>query len=108
MNEPATHSSKQVLRHAYDEAAVGLCYFDTNLRYVHINKWLAELNGIPVEKHLGRTVHEVIPKVAAGVTDQLRQVIETGTSIMGGTVDAETLARPGVLRSFMHNYLPIL
>ena len=106
MNEPAP--SEQVLRHAYDEAAVGLCYFDTNLRYLHINNWLARLNGVPVEKHLGRTVHEVIPKVAAGVANELRQVIETSTPIMGGTVEAETPARPNVLRTFMHNYLPVV
>ncbi len=61
MNEPAKPRSEQILRYAYDEAAVGLCYLDTDLRYLHINKWLAQLNGLPGEKHLGRTVHEVIP-----------------------------------------------
>ena len=74
MNKPATHSPEQVLHHVYDEAAVGLCYLDTDLRYLHINKWLAQLNGLPVEKHLGRTIHEVLPNVAAGVAAELRQV----------------------------------
>ncbi len=107
MNEPAKHRSEQILRYAYDEAAVGLCYFDTDLRYLHINKWLAQLNGLPVEKHLGRTVHEVIPEVAAGIAAQLRQVIETNTPIIDGVVEAETPAQPGVRRTFMHNYLPV-
>ena len=107
MNEPAKHASAPVLRRAYDEAAVGLCYFDADLRYVHINKWLAQLNGVPVQKHLGRTVHEVIPNVAAGIEVQLRRVIETSTPIMGGTVEAETPGQPGVRRMFMHNYLPV-
>ncbi|MCZ6787342.1 MAG: PAS domain-containing protein, partial [Planctomycetota bacterium] len=107
MNEPAKHASAPVLRHAYDEAAVGLCYFDADLRYVHINKWLAQLNGVPVQKHLGRTVHEVIPDVAAGIEVQLRRVMETNTPIMEGTVEAETPGQPGVRRTFMHNYLPV-
>ncbi len=107
MNEPAKHASASVLRHAYDEAAVGLCYFDADLRYVHINKWLAQLNGVPVQKHLRRTVHEVIPDVAAGIEVQLRRVMETNKPIMEGTVEAETPGRPGVRRTFMHNYLPV-
>ena len=107
MNEPAKHASAPVLRHAYDEAAVGLCYFDADLRYVHINKWLAQLNGVPVQKHLGRTVHEVIPDVAAGLEVQLRRVMETNKPIMEGTVEAETPGQPGVRRTFMHNYLPV-
>ncbi len=107
MNEPAKHASTPVLRHAYDEAAVGLCYFDADLRYVHINKWLAQLNGVPVQKQLGRTVHEVIPDVADGIEVQLRRVMETNTPIMEGTVEAETPGQPGVRRTFMHNYLPV-
>ena len=107
MNEPAKQASEPVLGHFYDEAAVGLCYFDTDLRYVNINQWLAQLNGVSVQNHLGRTVHEVIPDVAAGIEAQLRQVIETNTPILEGTVEAETPGQPGVRRTFMHNYLPL-
>ncbi len=51
----------------YKEAPIGLCCLDTNLRYVHINHWLAAINGLSVEEHLGRTVREVLPNVAAGI-----------------------------------------
>ncbi len=107
MNEPAKPPSEQGLRHMYDDAAVGLCYFDADLRYVHINKWLAQLNGLPIEKHLGRPVRQVIPEIAAGIEDQLRQVMGTNTPIIEGTVEAETPAQPGVRRTFMHNYFPV-
>ena len=40
VNEPATYPSEQVLPHTsffpYEEATIGLCYLDTDLRYVHI------------------------------------------------------------------------
>jgi PAS domain S-box-containing protein len=91
----------------YGEAPIGLCHFDTRLRYVHINDWLAALNGLSVAQHLGRTVGEVLPDVAAGVESQLRHVIETGEPIFGGTVDAETPARPGEIRSFRHSFHPV-
>jgi PAS domain S-box-containing protein len=88
----------------YREAPVGLCFLDTNLRYVHINEWLAAINGLSVEEHLGRTISEVLPDVAAGVTPQFRSVIETGKPILDGTVEAATLADPGTKRHFEHTY----
>ena len=63
---------------AYDEAPVGLCSFDTDFRYIHINDWLARINGLPKEEHLGRTVRELMPDLADGIEGRLREVIETG------------------------------
>ncbi len=101
--DPLTERLQQVFR----EAPTGLCYFDRNLRYVFINNFLAGLNGISVEEHLGRSIREVFPEVAVGVESQLRHVIETGEPIIGGEVDAETQASPGLIRSFQHNYVPV-
>ncbi len=50
----------------YKEAPIGFCHLDTDLRFIHINEWLAAINGVPVEEHLGRTTREVIPDVAEG------------------------------------------
>ena len=82
----------EALQRIYKEVPVGLCLFDTDLRFRHINDWLAALNGLSVEDHLGRSIGEVIPRVAAAVESQLRHVIETGKPILGETVDAETPA----------------
>ena len=97
----------QETRRIYKDMPVGLCYLDTDLRFIHINDWLAEINGIPAEEHLGRTLGELIPDVAAGVEAQYRQVIDTGEPIIGGTVEAETPAQPGIKRHFQHSYFPI-
>ncbi|MDA2910888.1 PAS domain-containing protein [Nitrospiraceae bacterium AH_259_D15_M11_P09] len=94
------------LQGLYQEAPIGLCSLDTNLRYIQINDWLAALNGLPVEAHLGRTLREVLPDVAAGVEQQLRKVIGTGEPVIDGRVDAETPAHPGVVRTFQHHYYP--
>ena len=91
----------------FAQAPIGLCCFDRTLRFVYINDYLAAINGISVEEHLGRSIRELIPDVAAGVEEQLRQVIETGESIIGGAVDAETPAQPGRIRSFQHHYYAI-
>ncbi len=91
----------------YKEAPIGFCHLDTDLRFIHINDWLAAINGVPIEEHLGRTVREVLQDVAEGVEPQLRHVIETGEPILGGTVEAETPAGPRIRRTFRHNYYPL-
>ena len=95
-------------RRVFDEVPLGLCHFDTDLRYRHINDWLAALNGLSVEDHLGRSIGEVLPHIAAGIELQLRHVIETGEPIIASTVDVETPDQPGAKRTFRHNYLPII
>ena len=95
------------LQDLYQEIPIGLCSLDTNLRYFHITDWLAALNGLSVEAHLGRTIREVLPNVAGSVEQQLHRVIETGEPIIDGRVDAETPAHPGVVRNFQHHYYPI-
>ncbi len=49
------------LQALYDGAPIGLAFIDQNLRYVNLNKRLADLNGAPVETHLGNQVSEMIP-----------------------------------------------
>ena len=95
------------LNRVYKEAPIGLCCLDTDLRFLQINDWMAAINGLSVEDHLGRTIGEVLPDVAAGVEAQFRRVLETGEPILEGTVEAETPARPGIRRTFQHNYYPL-
>ena len=66
------------LADVYGQAPIGLCHFDLDLRYIHVNERLAALNGLAVNEHLGQTVGDVLPDVAQGVEEQLRQVITTG------------------------------
>ncbi len=94
--------AQQFLRNA----PVGLCYLDKDLRYLQINEWLARINGISVDEHLGRTIADVLPEVSAGVEVQLRHVLETGEPIVDGLVTATTPAHPTTLRTYQHNYFP--
>jgi PAS domain S-box-containing protein len=47
----------------YDGVPVGLAFIDRNLRYVSVNKRLAEMHHLPVAAHLGRYIAEVLPSV---------------------------------------------
>lgn len=85
----------------------GTCVLDRDLRYVTISRWLADLNGPSVEEHLGRTIGEVLPEVAAVVEPVLRGVLETGEPVLNGIVEAVTHAFPDEKRTFKHDYRPV-
>jgi PAS domain S-box-containing protein len=106
LDAPQRSEQESDVERLYAIAPVGLCYFDTNLRFLYINEWLARINGLPVAAHLGKPIDEVIEDVAVSVVPQLRQVLETGEPIVGGKVEAETPAHPGESRQYMHNYYP--
>ena len=104
MSERAQPSDS--LERSYQHAPIGLCYFDTDLRYVHINDWLASINGLTVQQHLGQRIGDILPEVAAGVESQLRHVIETAEPVIRGTAYVETPAHPGSRRHYEHSYHP--
>jgi PAS domain S-box-containing protein len=94
------------LERSYQYAPIGLCYFDTDLRYVYINDWLANINGLTAEQHLGQRIGDILPVVAAGVESQLRLVLETGEPIIRGAAHLETPAHPGSRRHYEHSFYP--
>lgn len=63
------------LQAIYDGAPVGLCFLDRNLRYISLNRQLAEMNGVPAAAHLGRKVSEVVPHVYKVVGPFLQQAL---------------------------------
>lgn len=91
----------------YDTAPVGLCIMDRDLRFVRVNAKLAEVNGIPAEAHVGRTVREIVPDLADGVEPRLRRVFETGEPVLNIEIQGETAALPGVQRSWLEQWYPI-
>ncbi len=99
------------LRHAELEsllvsAPIGLAFFDRQYRYLRVNQELAEINGLPVEEHLGRPIPEVLPH-APPVLQLIDQVFETGQSIGNIEVEGETHRDPGVRRVWLTGFFPV-
>ncbi|MBT5195604.1 MAG: PAS domain-containing protein, partial [Rhodospirillaceae bacterium] len=86
----------------FDHAPVGFCVVDLDLRFVYVNKALAALNGISVEGHIGRTIHDALPQLAPLIERQLRQVAATGEPVIGEVIEGGTDAEPGLMRAFQH------
>jgi len=91
----------------YRSAPIGLNVLDTDLRFVRINQRLAEINGLPVEAHIGRTVREVLPALADTAEQLLRPILETGEPLWNIEITGETPAQPGVQRIWLEHFLPL-
>jgi len=59
-------------------APAGLAILDADLHFVRINRRLAEMHVLPVEDHIGRSLREALPGLAAIVEPILGQVLQTG------------------------------
>jgi PAS domain S-box-containing protein len=88
-------------------APVGFAFWDRNMRYVRINQALAEMDGLPVEDHIGRTLAEVLPDMAPVLEPLSRRVIETGESVVGLELEGETPAAEGERRNWLASYYPV-
>ena len=99
-------SSNAALEQVYRAAPVGLCRHDGDLKYSYINEWLARINGLSVEEHIGRDIREILPQVAKGVLAELLRVLETGEPVIDSVRHVETAAHPGVKRLYQYSLFP--
>ncbi|MEU6896275.1 SpoIIE family protein phosphatase [Streptomyces sp. NPDC046557] len=77
------------------QSPLGLAVLDTDLRYVLVNPTLERINGLPAEKHLGRTVREALPFLDTEVIEaSMRQVLETGVPLLDQFAIGSTPADP--------------
>ena len=88
-------------------APIGLGFWDRDFRYVRLNDALAEINGIPREDHIGRTLGEVLPALAPMLEPLWRRILATGEPLIDVEITGETPAQPGVLRTWLTTYYPV-
>ena len=91
----------------YDNAPIGLAVLDTDLRFVRINKLLAEANGVPAADHIGRTAAEIVPDLVAQGRTLAARILATGEPITEFEISGETAAQPGVVRYWSEGWYPI-
>ncbi len=88
-------------------APVGLAFFDPELRYARVNAALAEMNGVSIARHLGRTPDEVVSDAGAEVMEHLRRVLETGEPAIDVELSWERAGATPELRHRLASYYPV-
>lgn len=94
------------LESLFAHAPVGLAFLDREHRYLRINERLAEINGLPVEAHIGRRISDVLAVNAPIVEPILEEVFNTGRPIER-EITGETPKQPGVTRNWMTGFFPV-
>jgi PAS domain S-box-containing protein len=106
-SEAQARSRLEELEFIYANAPVGLGVIDENLRFQRINERLAEINGLPIEAHIGYSVREILPDLADSIEPLLREVLSSGQPKLGLEICGATPAQPGVQRTWIENWLPV-
>ena len=64
----------------FRDSPLGIAFLDLDLRFVRVNDALAQMNRVPADEHLGRTVGEVTGQY--DIERALRRVVETGEPML--------------------------
>jgi PAS domain S-box-containing protein len=107
LSSPDFTSLLSELYNIYATAPVGLCCVDRDLRYVTINERLARYHGRPASEHIGRTVREMAPRIAALIEPVYRRVLDTGEVQHDVEMEVSTDASPSVVRNWVCSCSPV-
>ncbi|TVL91632.1 SpoIIE family protein phosphatase [Streptomyces sp. SAJ15] len=79
----------------FETCPIGLVMLDPELRYIHLNQALADMDGLPVEAHLGRRMDEIMVMSDGGEYQRmLRAVAAGGEPVVGALVGLRTRGYP--------------
>jgi PAS domain S-box-containing protein len=94
------------LETTYEAVPFGVCFLDLDLRYVTINKRLAEFNGVAVEDHIGKTMRQIRPKIAEKMEPVLDYVLKHGTPVENFEIQAAHHQHRDTQRNWLCSFLP--
>ena len=92
------------LQAVYDGAPVGLSFLDKDLKYININRRLAEMHDLSIEDHYGKTLAEVVPELYPFLEPHVKRALNGE-----GTCDLEICepdSRGHRRRTFLVSYQP--
>ncbi len=101
------HQQLAEIEAIYASAPIGLCFIDTELRFVRLNDRLAEINRVPAAAHIGKTLREILPEMADDLEPLYREVIETKVPLQQLEVRRTNLAQPGLEQDWLLSLYPL-
>ena len=104
----AAERSLGLLDTLFKTTPIGLSFVDTDLRITRANEALAEMNGVPVEEHIGRTIGEVLGPFAKEVEPFYRKALEDRRPVLNQEVTGAVPGRPDDVRHWVASYTPVL
>jgi len=102
----ATETVESQLAELYEKAPIGLAVLDADLRYVRINRMLADINGLPTSAHIGKTVGQIVPGFELHARTICAEIRKNGRAVTDYEVSGECPAQPGVRRVWLQSWYP--
>jgi len=99
-------AQKAEVEQIYKTSPMAMGLIGKDMTYLRLNEKLAEINGVPVEAHAGRTIRSIIPDVADHTEGLVKQVLETGKPILGERVTGKTVHDPDTQHIWESDWLP--
>ncbi len=96
-----------MLETLHGSAPVGLGFLDLDARVVHINEFLAAIDGSTVDEVIGRTLEESVPEIWSQIEDHFRHVVEDDRAVLNVEVTGEVSHDPGRLHHWLASYYPV-
>jgi PAS domain S-box-containing protein len=104
----AERRARAVLAAVLENAPVGIGFWDPAFRFKMLNQLLADMNGIPVEEHLGKTARELLPNMPVDEIEALwTRILRTGAPVLDFAIEGETPAAPGKRRHWKESFYPV-
>jgi PAS domain S-box-containing protein len=91
----------------YETAPIGLAFLSTDCHYILINQHLTEICGISIADHIGRSVRETVPQVAAQVEDIVQTIVRSGEPVTGIEVNGQRSDGSNVDRTWITYWHPL-
>lgn len=105
--EAALQEREAMLEGFLASSPVGMLMLDKNLRHINVNPALAEMSGVSVEQHLGKTIEEVVPGTAPTATLFYQHVLDSGEALLNLEFASEVPRYPGIQRAWLVSIFPI-
>ncbi|MEU9112273.1 SpoIIE family protein phosphatase [Streptomyces sp. NPDC048483] len=92
----------------FQTCPIGLVMLDEELRYLHLNQALADMNGLPIEDHIGRRIADIMVTSEGGEYERmLRAVAREGRPVAGVLVGMRTRGHPDRDRVLSVSFFPL-
>jgi len=96
-----------LLENLYKTSPAGLSLHDSDLKYLRINQALADINGLSITEHIGKTSREVIPNFADILEPVFHRVIATNRPVCNVEMRGSTAANPDVIGYWSASFYPV-
>ncbi len=104
----------RIARHAlaeveqiYEASPQAMGLIGPDLKYLRVNRQLAELTGLDAATHIGMPVNDVLPDLRDQMSGPVQKVLDTKQPISNQRVMGKTLGSEGAERIFEADWFPV-